>query len=380
MNWVAWKMLTGNKGKYVAIIMGVTFGAFLITQQASVFCGLMLLTTSQIKDIQGAEIWVMDENMQYVDDIKPMADNELWRVRGVQGVDWAVRLYKGITRARLDDGRYQQMILIGLDDGTMVGAPREIVVGSLDDLRRPDAVIIDEAGYNQLWPDEPFEIGKTFEMNDRRAVIVGVCKSRKTFMTFPILYTRYSQAVSYIPMERKVLSFILANPEPGLKAEDVCLRIEEQTSLQAQTRDQFTWTTIWYYFRKTGIPFNFFTTVLLGFVVGAAICGQTFYMFTLENLKQFGALKAMGARNGQLVGMIMLQAVVVGFIGFSLGVGSVALLFGQYLMQKTDKLAFFMPWQILVGTGVAIFIMVAMSSLFSMWKVIWLEPAVVFKG
>jgi len=120
--------------------------------------------------------------------------------------------------------------------------------------------------------------------------------------------------------------------------------------------------------------------VLLGFVVGAAICGQTFYMFTLENLKQFGALKAMGARNGQLVGMILLQAVVVGFIGFSLGVGSVALLFGQYIMQKTDKLAFFMPWQILVGTGVAIFIMVAMSSLFSMWKVIWLEPAVVFKG
>lgn len=79
MNWVAWKMLTGNRGKYIAIIMGVTFGAFLIRQQASVFCGLMMLTTSQIKDIEGAEIWAMDKNMQYVDDIKPMSDNELWR-------------------------------------------------------------------------------------------------------------------------------------------------------------------------------------------------------------------------------------------------------------------------------------------------------------
>ena len=368
MNWVAWKMLTGNRGKYVAIIMGVTFGAFLITQQASVFCGLMQLTTSQIKDIEGAEIWVMDKNMQYVDDIKPMADNELWRVRGVEGVDWAVRLYKGITRARLPDGKFQQMILIGLDDATLVGAPRHVLVGSLDDLRRPDAVIMDEAGFKQLWPDEPIAAGKVFEMNDRRAVVVGVCQSRKTFMTFPILYTRYSQAVSYVPMERKVLSFVLANPVPGVDAAELCKKIEAQTDLQAQTREQFTWTTIWYYFRKTGIPFNFFTTVLLGFIVGAAICGQTFYMFTLENLKQFGALKAMGARNGQLVRMILLQAVVV------------ALLFGEYLSQKTDKLAFFMPWQIVAGAGAAIAVMVLMSSVFSMWKVIWLEPAVVFKG
>ena len=380
MNWVAWKMLTGNRGKYVAIIMGVTFGAFLITQQASVFCGLMQLTTSQIKDIEGAEIWVMDKNMQYVDDIKPMADNELWRVRGVEGVDWAVRLYKGITRARLPDGKFQQMILIGLDDATLVGAPRHVLVGSLDDLRRPDAVIMDEAGFKQLWPDEPIAAGKVFEMNDRRAVVVGVCQSRKTFMTFPILYTRYSQAVSYVPMERKVLSFVLANPVPGVDAAELCKKIEAQTDLQAQTREQFTWTTIWYYFRKTGIPFNFFTTVLLGFIVGAAICGQTFYMFTLENLKQFGALKAMGARNGQLVRMILLQAVVVGFIGFAIGVGSVALLFGEYLSQKTDKLAFFMPWQIVAGAGAAIAVMVLMSSVFSMWKVIWLEPAVVFKG
>ncbi len=380
MNWVAWKMLTGNRGKYVGIIMGVMFGAFLIAQQSSVFCGLMLLTTSQIKDIEGAEIWVMDKNMQYVDDIKPMSENELYRVRGVTGVDWAVRLYKGITRARLDDGTFQQIIMIGIDDATMVGAPRHVLVGSLDDLRRPDAVLMDEAGFRQLWPGEPLAAGKVFEMNDRRAVVVGVCKSRKTFMTFPIIYTRYSQAVSYVPMERKVLSFVLANPQPGLSAEEVCRRIEEQTSLQAKTRDQFTWTTIWYYMRKTGIPFNFGTVVLLGFIVGAAICAQTFYMFTLENLRQFGALKAMGARNGQLVRMILLQAFTVGFIGFGLGAGLAAVVFGEIIMKRVDKLAFYMPPQVLIGTGAAILVMVSISSLFSIWRVVRLEPAVVFKG
>ena len=95
MNWVALKMLTGNKGKYIGIILGVAFAALLISQQASIFCGMMLLTTSQIKDIDGADIWVMDPNVRFVDDVKPISENELYRVRGVEGVGWAVRLHKG---------------------------------------------------------------------------------------------------------------------------------------------------------------------------------------------------------------------------------------------------------------------------------------------
>src|SRR5487761_1811316 len=205
MTWIAWKMLTGNQGKYLGIILGIAFASLLIAQQSSIFCGLMLLTTSQIQDLEGADVWVMDRNVQFVDDIKPMSENDLYRVRGVPGVAWAVRLYKGITRARMPDGNFQQIILLGLDDATMIGAPREIVAGRLADLRRPDAIIMDEAGYKLLWPGEPYRLGRTFEMNDRRAVLVGVCKARRTFQTFPIVYTRYSEAVSFSPAERKVL-------------------------------------------------------------------------------------------------------------------------------------------------------------------------------
>ena len=324
MIWIAWKMLTGNRGKYVGIILGITFASLLIAQQSSIFCGLMRLTISQIKDLEGADIWVMDPNVQFIDDIKPLSENDLYRVRGVPGVQWAVRLYKGITRARMADGNFQQIILLGLDDATMVGAPSEIIIGSLADLRRPDALIMDEAGYHQLWPNEPFELGKTFEMNDRRAVLVGVCKARRTFQTFPIVYTRYSQAVGFVPRERKVLSFVLANPEPGLDSHEVCKRITAQTGLQALSRDDFSWKTIWYFMQKTGIPINFGITVVLGFIVGTAIAGQTFYLFTLENLKQFGALKAMGAGNARLMVMILFQAGVVAGIGYGLGVGGAA--------------------------------------------------------
>src|SRR5580698_691741 len=113
MIWVALKMLTGNRGKYLGIILGVAFAALLIAQQSSIFCGLMRLTTSQIKDIQGADIWVMDRNVQFIDDIKPLSENDLYRVRGVPGVQWAVRLYKGLSRAKLAGGNFQQTILIG---------------------------------------------------------------------------------------------------------------------------------------------------------------------------------------------------------------------------------------------------------------------------
>ena len=130
--------------------------------------------------------------------------------------------------------------------------------------------------------------------------------------------------------------------------------------------------------RKTGIPINFGITVILGFIVGAAIAGQTFYLFTIENLKQFGALKAMGAGNGTLVVMILLQAVLVAFIGYGLGVGGAAA-FGE-LTKSQAKLAFYMPWQVLVITGLAVVAMAVLAALLSIRKVLVLEPAIVFQG
>ena len=134
--------------------------------------------------------------------------------------------------------------------------------------------------------------------------------------------------------------------------------------------------TINYYLLYTGIPFNFGITALLGFLVGTAIAGQTFYNFTIENIKQFGALKAMGATNFRIVGMILLQALVVGLLGYGIGVG-LAALFGWAI--RGSELAFFTPWQLLPITGGAIVLICVLSSLLSVQRVIRLEPAIVFR-
>jgi putative ABC transport system permease protein len=364
--------------KYLGIVFGVVFAALLIAQQSSIFCGLMSLTISQIRDVEGPEIWVMDGNVQFVDDIKPLADTELFRVKGVPGVDWAVRFYKGIVRARLEEGTYEQMILIGIDDATLVGAPAQVFMGSIAALRTPDAVIIDDAGYKRIWPGEPFRLGRVFEMNDHRAVVVGITKASRTFQSFPIVYTRYSQAVRFAPPERKVLSFILAQPKPDVPPEEVCGRIRSQTGLLALTKSQFTWKTILYYLRKTGIPVNFGITVLLGFLVGTAIAGQTFYLFTVENIRQFGALKAMGTSNSTILLMVLFQGLQVGVVGYGVGVG-LAALFG-YASRNLSRLSFFMPWQVLVITAVAVFVIVLLASLLSVRKALVVDPAIVFRG
>src|SRR5260370_15127344 len=119
MSWIALRMLTGNRGKYFAIVFGIAFACMLMAQQASIFVGLMRNTTSQIRDIQGADIWVMEPSVQFVDDITPLSDNDLYRVRSVPCVAWAVRLYKGLARGQFHDGKFKQFIVLGLDDATL---------------------------------------------------------------------------------------------------------------------------------------------------------------------------------------------------------------------------------------------------------------------
>ena len=140
-------------------------------------------------------------------------------------------------------------------------------------------------------------------MNDKEAEIVGICKASRTFQTFPVVYTRYSQALEFVPPERKVLSFVLADAIEGSERRRKSAGgSKNKPACGRSPGEQFEWITMWYFMRKTGIPFNFGITVALGFIVGTAIAAQTFYLFTIENIKQYGALKAMGASNSSLMG------------------------------------------------------------------------------
>ena len=383
---LALKMLFGESAKYLMLVAGLFFATFLIVQQASVFCGLLRWTTSTLKNVP-APIFVVEERVEQVNETNPMRDTDVSRVRSVASVRWAMPLYSGIQRVRLTDGSFKTVQLIGIDSSSLAGAPARMVEGSLEDLRLPNTVIIDELATERLSPDKTrrIRIGDQFEINDIEARVVGICKAMRSFTGGPYIWTTYDRALQYTPSSRKMLSAVIAAPVDGVSLEQAAADISHETGLRAYVNrsfgddpGDFSTATIWWYVKNTGIPISFGTTVIIGFIVGVAIACQTFYAFVLDNLKHLGALKAMGMGNWRLSGMLMLQASTVGCIGFGLGLlGTTA--FAVPAIHKTQP-PFYMPWQVPVFTFFVIQLICILAALIGIVRLSFYEPAMVFRS
>lgn len=380
---IALKMLMGDKTKYIGIILGLSFASFIISQQSAILVGIINRTFGFVTDTSQPNIWVTDKTVQYIDDIKPLKDTDLYRVLSVQGVDWAVPLYKGMIQARLPNGTFQTCILIGIDDATFIGGPPIMVKGRLLDLRMDDAVIVDMVGSQTklAHPTEhgniPLKIGDTMELNDNRAYVTGICSVSRTFQSQPVIYTTYDRATTFVPSQRKLLSFILAHSKPGEDPQEVCRRISGQTGLEAHTYKDMKFLTLKYYIRNTGIFVNFGVAIILGFIIGTAIAGQTLYNFTVDNIRYFAVFKAMGTENSVLIKMVMLQAFFVSLIGWGIGIGF-ASLFG--FVTRGTELSFSLPLPLYLASAFSILLISMLSAVICMRKVMNIDPAIVFKS
>jgi putative ABC transport system permease protein len=379
MNFVALRMLTGDPAKYFGLVFAIAFCTFLLENQTSIFANILKRTASQILDVTDAEVWVMDPKTEYWEQTKALKDTDLTRVRGVPGVEWAVRLFKGNPIAKTLDGKFAASFLVGLDDATLAGAPRKMLMGSWQRLREPDSVVVDKAGYILLYPGEPLELGRTLEMNDHRVTIVGISDASAPFVSLPVMHARYSEAINFLGRERTQLSFVVARPAQGTSPEELTRRIQAKTGLRARTTDEFMWDCVRYYLKNTGIPINFGITIGVALIVGTVVAGQTFYLFTLENLKQFGALKAIGVTNGRLMGMILLQAGTAASLGFALGTGMAATFF-EITLHVVATRGIVLMWQNVALTGACILFVAIVASVLSIRRVLVLEPAAVFRG
>jgi putative ABC transport system permease protein len=374
---LALKMLFGDRAKYAMLVCGLTFCALLMTQQTSVFCGLLLWTTATIRNVR-VPVWVADSKVEQVNEVVPLREIELQRVRSVDGVQWAVPLFWSILQARLPDGTFQAVQLTGLDSATLVGRPGRIREGNIEDLRLPNAVIVDQVAISKFRKRGiKLHIGSTFEINDKEARVVAICETERSFLGQPYVFTTYSRALEYSPPQRKLLSFILVQPKPETDVAGLIKDIGQLGGLRAFSSDDFARRTIEWYFKNTGIPISFGTVVLMGIIVGIAIAGQTFYLFIHENIRFMAALKAMGAGRILLIRMVTLQAFTVGFTGYGLGVG-LAAGFGNAVLRKGEP-PFYMPWQVLVFSGAVILLICVLSALVGVIKVVRAEAAMVFK-
>jgi putative ABC transport system permease protein len=348
---------------------------FLIVQLTSIFSGILTKASATIINI-GSKIWVMDPSLQNPLNTIPMPSYVLDLVKSIDGVKYAVPLYSGVGLVKLKDGNWQPATVLGLDDATLVGRPA-LLEGKIDDIFGADAFIIaKDEDYPKL---ESPQIGTTFEINDHRSVIVGIAKAPVGgLFGIPTLYTTYNRAVQYLPNTRYTIAYILVEPKSEADIPGI-LEAVKKTGYLGLTRGEFEKKVSNYYIFQTGVGTNILMMTFISFLVGMSISGQTFYTFVLENLEKFGALKAIGARNSELVYMILCQASFSALTGYGLGVGLSALLIAvgkKYVPNYTAEIGF---WNLGLAL-VMVFVVAAFSSLIAVRKVMTVQPFDIFRG
>ena len=377
---VALRMLLGDTTKCLGLVFGIAFSTLLICQQVSIFFGLLGRASSVVNDVREANVWVMDPSVKTIDVPFPLRDTVLPRVRGIDGVAWAVPFFKANVQVRTRGGNLENAIIMGIDDASLIGVPDEFLLGSIEDLSMPDAIAVNPAGFRLLFPGEELDVGRTLELNDRRAKIVAIVDAAPAFAANLSIYTRYSLATSYTNNGRNQLSFVLAKAAEDEDPEAVAERIAAVTGLKAVTSKQLRWESIQYILANTGIPVSFGTVVVLGAIIGVAIVGLTFNQFIMENLKQYAALKAIGVRNSRLIVMTLGQALFIAVIGYGIGLLAAAFFFGGPAKNVDALRGFYLLPEVAISVAILAVVIVFLSTFLSMRRVLVVDPATVFRG
>jgi putative ABC transport system permease protein len=372
---IGFKLLVNDKGKFAALLIGITFSVFLMMEMTAMFAGILNRAYSNVTNI-GATMWIMDPAVNTVAGPIPMPNYLLDAVRSMDGVTYAVPLFIGGAMIKLESGTNQSVTVVGLDDASLFGRP-EMQQGSILDIYADNSfLVVDDAEFPKL---ENPKIGTTFELNDFRGKIVGVVKVASNGLNgVPTLYTTYNRAIAYIPSTRFTLSYVLVQPKNAAAVAGIKQQVAK-LGYVAFTKDEFNSRITNYYTYKTGIGTNILMMTVISFLVGLSISGQTFYTFILENLDKFGALKAIGAKGRELVYMILFMAALTALTGYGLGILLVTLMITIARYSLVNYAAIITFWNLALAFGLVV-VIAAISGYIGVRKVLTIEPFDIFRG
>ncbi len=261
---IAFKLLVNDRGKFAALLVGITFAVFLMIMMTSMFAGILTRSSSTVINI-GAKVWVLDPAVNTVASSIPMPDYVQDAVRSIEGVKYAVPLYSGGAQVKLKSGVYQGVTVLGLDDSTLFGRP-ELMQGKIEDIYAENGfIVVNDAEYKKL---ESPKIGDEFEINDHRGVVVGIAKANISgLFGVPTLYTTYNRAITYIPSTRFTASYILVEPKNSSDIPHIQQEVQK-LGYQALTDDEFIQKISNFYMYQTGLGINVMLMTAISFIVG----------------------------------------------------------------------------------------------------------------
>lgn len=371
---LAWRNLFHDRVRLVVTLVGIVFSVVLTAIQFGLFLGFVRATADLI-DRSGADLWVLSKGVVNLENGIPFNERKYHQALGVPGVADARRLTINFSTWKKPNGSDESILLMGVEPDGGLGTPWSLVAGRVEDLHEPDAVIIDELYREKLGVTG---LGQVVEIQGRRARVVGMTRGIRIFTTSPAVFTTIDRARRYFGMPGDQTSYVLVRVAPGADRAVVRQSLRERLAyVEVLTTAEFARQQAFYWMFETGAGVSVLIAALLGLVVGVVVVAQTIYASTMDHLREYGTLKAMGASNGYLYGVIIRQALISGVIGYTVGI-LISVAVAQTSLQTTT--AIILPWWMLLCLFVVTLLMCVSASMVSINKVTRLDPAMIFKG
>jgi putative ABC transport system permease protein len=371
---LARRNLFHDKVRLAVTLTGVAFAVALIIVELGLFAGF-IETTSNLIDHAGADLWVTSRNLPYLEQGSAMSERKLNQVRDVSGVADAQKLVAHWTQWKRKDGGQESVDVVGFNLEGAMGRPWNLAKGRIEDLTYPDAVMIDELYKKKLGVTE---IGEAFEINGHRARVVGFTRGIRSFTTSPYVFTSFKNALNYTGLREDQTMFILVKVGPAAGLEQVRRGILERVpGIDVLSRAELSRRTHVYWIFTTGAGVAVLMAAVLGLVVGFVVVAQTIYATTMDHLREYGTLKAMGAPNRYIYRVIVKQATISAVIGYILGL--VLSLLAVHANQNPNA-AILLTVPMAIGIFFLALLMCIGAAAVSINKVTRLDPAVVFKA
>jgi putative ABC transport system permease protein len=371
---LAQRNLFHDKVRLTVTLTGIVFSVVLIVVQLGLFLGFTTATSNLI-DHSGADLWITSKNVPYVEQGVAFSERKLNQVRAVPGVADAQKLITRWTQWKRHDGGQDSVQIVGINVDDTMERPWNLVQGRVEDLKSPDSVILDELYKQKLGVNA---VGEVFEIGGHRARVVGFTRGIRSFTTSPYVFTTFKNAQNYTNLREDQTMFVLVKVAPGASLEQVRRDLLNNVKdVEVFKTSEFSRMTTFYWMFTTGAGVAVLIAAVLGLVVGFVVVAQTIYATTVDHIREFGTLKAMGAPNSYVYKVIMKQAAIAAVLGYVLGmIVSVLVVHGS---QKGGA-AILMPTSMAVGMFFLTLLMCVGAALVSINKVTRIDPAMVFKG
>ncbi|HEU0034823.1 MAG TPA: ABC transporter permease [Kofleriaceae bacterium] len=374
---LARKLLLHDRLRFVVAIAGVSVSVMLVLVQVGLYFGFMN-TASSLIDASRADLWVGKKGNESFEFATPFDERAFYKVASVPGVRHTERVLMNFAQFKLANGGDLGVQIVGIDPQPgqkSLLAPWNVVAGEPARVTEAGAIVVDRSEYKKLGIDR---VGVTTEISGVRAEVVALTDGIRSFTTSPIVFTDLRSARSFMrQLGDDAVTYVLVEVEPGADVEAVKARINALPHLAAHTTSEMSQRTRSYWSSRTGVGAGFFTTAVLGIIVGFVVVGQILYSGTLQYIREYGTLKAMGARNSAVVRVILSQAMISAALGFVVG-GVLAV--GMRAAMAGANLTVALSPGLYAATAVITALMCSFASLLSIVKVLRLDPASVFKA